>query len=1096
MLCSRPPEIPRNGKAKRIDAGGRSWGVGSVSESSSTAGFRMFYPVDADGKILLAPALTPTELAAIEADRRRAREALSKLSLATFQRGEPDHPMVRAYLKNRGIDVADLPGGVVPAAVRWVADAPAWPRWKDGRIVTTGEPRGAMCALVMRSRDGDDAEGRRVRGLHMTYLVGSADRPESVRKLPPSKGKTKDGREYERTIARAWCGPCDGVARLGRSPTDVPGGVLLFGEGLETTEAAMAGTGYVGWAWLSANRLTAVELLPELCTVDERGVPLVHTIVLAGDLDKVVDRRGKVSKTGQRKTAAAAASIRERYPWVTVLERFPTPEVAAELVRRATEADQHCEPGEPVPVNAEKGVDWDDVAKLDGGVGGRERVRRGLLEGVDVAGNATRAKEWWFKHGAAWSDPGRAEDRAGEVGGAEAGSGVRAIGAAVELVGVDAGVDGSVAGRIGSRPKPAPTAPNAAPGPDWGGGEDDGEGGEDEGIAEISDLPHLVRFSGVHEAERGLWCEARASEDSDWVECLSARGIDKAKLFLLRECWRDGWGRPGLVYWAGKFFRFQGGGYREYGEGLMFRWVAAWLENKRTYKRDKSRLRIVRVNPTQNLVNEVLKHLQTLVYVESDSMPAWLPCMLDENGLPDWEAGFETRRVDERAGDAAEYISDAGGLIWLGQLPAMWKFYRGRPKGAIGEYVIERLRHTPLLFVTTTRDYLIPIEVVEAAIVDGAWRDVHFAWAGAEYFSRWLHEATDPDGPQEGESRRRQLGQQIADLITPDRRWSEIIHIFAGAKRGGKGVIAAAVRAAGGRGSAWPGKLRNLQTDMGVTAFLGRQAVLFEDMHVGTFVDAPEVVETLKSSSGNDRVQFRGLYQEFGETLPTWRYAIFLNELPTKLRDESGVLASRFVVWPLRVSFYGRTDAGVKRGVESEGAGIAAWALFHYAELFAMPRPAIVMSETANEMREQLEDATSHLPRFVDAVFEKDEPSGGGPKRVIASPENTNRHVTYEEMRDVYLVWCEVEGITTPLHPNRLGAPLQTIVPGVRFSTTLKAVDGREVRGFKGIQLNQAAVQILKQASQARRQSSPGRSHEYGDDPFARGGQMRLPPTT
>lgn len=1053
MLCSRPPKPLQRGENFYSAAAGRAFAFGKVSKSEATAGFRMFLPVDDQGRPITAPVLTDEEAARLDALKRERVEALTQFAAATYGKAcgaggvkgteGVDHPMVRAYLRGRGIDPAWLPGGQVPPVIRYMSHAPGWPRFDEARreVQTAGRGRPAMISLVLRCGDEDDyAEGDRhaVRGLHITYLEGT---PETgVRKASDVEA------------SKAWCGPCDGVVRFGATFDAVPEGVLLWGEGKETSLAAMAGTGWTAWAALSSTKLVSIKLPSWTWALDAEGVPKIHTIVILEDLDKVLDRRGRVSKTGQRRSAAAAAALLEAYPWLTVTIRGPRADVAPELVRLATDQDAGCVAGEHRPIADDQGVDWDDVIKLEDG---RDRVSRGIRGGVDVETARRNAADWWSRHGEAWlAARARGETR----------SPAEAAAAAAESV--------------------ASAPPAAANANQVGGGEQDDQAG---GVAELEGLGD-VRFENVPDREVGLWCEVKHGDK--WVPAISARGIDKARLFLLRECLPAGSRRFGLVLWAGKWYRYTGGGYRQLPPHLLFRWIANWLERWKTYRLTRDGIEVMRCNPTRNMVAEVVEQLGSIVYVEAEHVPAFLPESLDHEGNVLWAGDHEASQYVEGLGDAREYISDRDGLIWLGQLTRIAKSIEADPLNPRVEK-IQRVKHNPLLFVTTTRDYAIPLDVLQRAIEAQRWTDADWQHAGAEHFPRWLKDATANDPAEDKAARVRQLGQQFADIITPDRYWAEIMHVFPGPKRGGKGVLATAIRAASGRNACWPGKLRNLTSDMGMTAFLGHQAVIFEDLHMGVFVDSPEVVEGMKSGSGNDPIQYRGLYQDFGQAWPTWRFIMFFNETPTKLKDESGALAGRFIVWPLRVSFFGKTDARVKQGVAGEGGAVAAWALFHYAFMMAQPRPAIQVSQLGRESQERIEQATAHIPIFLKDVCELDDVDGQQALMV-----NDERRCTNAELREAYALWCEKEG-RDPLTPAKLFAPIDSIVAGVRVCEWRDERDGKttKVRGFRGFALNGVAVANLKaDVLAARRRNAlkgdepAGVVHydEPGRDPFPR----------
>ena len=56
------------------------------------------------------------------------------------------------------------------------------------------------------------------------------------------------------------------------------------------------------------------------------------------------------------------------------------------------------------------------------------------------------------------------------------------------------------------------------------------------------------------------------------------------------------------------------------------------------------------------------------------------------------------------------------------------------------------------------------------------------------------------------------------------------------------------------------------------------------------------------------------------------RFVVMTNEVP-KFADRSGALVSRFIVLPMRQSFYGREDPGLTAALMAELPGILNWAV-------------------------------------------------------------------------------------------------------------------------------------------------------------------------
>jgi putative DNA primase/helicase len=154
----------------------------------------------------------PIERKPDEDEARRSEVALGIWQSAKLAQGTP----IAAYLVSRGID---LPS---PDALRF----------HPGLKHPTGGIWPAMVALVTDGADGTPL------AIHRTFLTA-----DGVGKAPIEPQKM-------------MLGPCRGGAvRLAH-----PGDVLMIGEGIETSLAAMQASGHAAWAALSTSGLRALNL--------------------------------------------------------------------------------------------------------------------------------------------------------------------------------------------------------------------------------------------------------------------------------------------------------------------------------------------------------------------------------------------------------------------------------------------------------------------------------------------------------------------------------------------------------------------------------------------------------------------------------------------------------------------------------------------------------------------------------------------------------------------------------------------------------------------------------------------------------------------
>ena len=133
------------------------------------------------------------------------------------------------------------------------------------------------------------------------------------------------------------------------------------------------------------------------------------------------------------------------------------------------------------------------------------------------------------------------------------------------------------------------------------------------------------------------------------------------------------------------------------------------------------------------------------------------------------------------------------------------------------------------------------------------------------------------------------------------------IFLFVGPKRGGKGTIARVLTGLLGTNHVACPTLASLSTNFGLAPLIGKPLAVISDARLSTRADSKVVVERLLSISGEDSLTIDRKFREpWTGRLPT-RFCIFSNELP-KLSDASGALASRFILFVLTKSFYGREN--------------------------------------------------------------------------------------------------------------------------------------------------------------------------------------------
>jgi putative DNA primase/helicase len=225
--------------------------------------------------------------------------------------------------------------------------------------------------------------------------------------------------------------------------------------------------------------------------------------------------------------------------------------------------------------------------------------------------------------------------------------------------------------------------------------------------------------------------------------------------------------------------------------------------------------------------------------------------------------------------------------------------------------------------------------------------------------ARWLAFLEDlwPQDPAALES----LQEAIGYLVAGDTQQQKIFGLV-GPPRSGKGTIARVVTGLLGPHNVAGPTLASLSTNFGLQPLVGKPLAIIADARLSTRADSKIVVERLLSISGEDALTIDRKFRDaWTGRLPT-RFLILTNELP-RFSDASGALASRFVLFVLKVSFIGRENPQLTADLLVEAPSIFNWALEGYDRLVA--RGYFVNPASSAEAIRQMEDLSSPIAAFV-----------------------------------------------------------------------------------------------------------------------------------
>jgi len=206
------------------------------------------------------------------------------------------------------------------------------------------------------------------------------------------------------------------------------------------------------------------------------------------------------------------------------------------------------------------------------------------------------------------------------------------------------------------------------------------------------------------------------------------------------------------------------------------------------------------------------------------------------------------------------------------------------------------------------------------------------------------------------------LQEFMGYLLTPDTSLQKAL-LLPGPKRSGKGTIGHIMGKLVGEANTVAPSLNSFgRSDFGLEPLLAKQLAIVSDMRLSGRTDEAAVAENLLRITGEDRVSVNRKHRHAVEVTLRTRFVVMTNEVP-KFADRSGALVSRFVVLPMRQSFYGREDPDLKRNLAAELPGILLWAVDGWRRVRATHR--ITQPEAGRDVALQMTDLSSPIPAFV-----------------------------------------------------------------------------------------------------------------------------------
>ncbi|MCP3137537.1 phage/plasmid primase, P4 family [Pyxidicoccus sp. QH1ED-7-1] len=268
--------------------------------------------------------------------------------------------------------------------------------------------------------------------------------------------------------------------------------------------------------------------------------------------------------------------------------------------------------------------------------------------------------------------------------------------------------------------------------------------------------------------------------------------------------------------------------------------------------------------------------------------------------------------------------------------------------------------------------------------------------------------------------------------LTGDTSFQKIF-LMVGPKRSGKGTIARVLQSLVGEANHSAPTLSGLGQQFGLEPLIGKTLAVISDARLGGRADLGTVTENLLRVSGEDTISVPRKHREDWNVKLSTRFLILSNEVPALL-DQSGALASRFVVLRMTASFFGQEDRGLTARLLAELPSILLWSLAGLDRLRA--RGYFRQPASGQEMFRQLETLGSPVKAFVEECCEVK------PGATVACA-------------DLFTAWClhaSSQGREHPGTAQMFGRNLSAAFPGIG-TTRPRAADGSQVRQYAGIRL-------------------------------------------
>jgi putative DNA primase/helicase len=272
--------------------------------------------------------------------------------------------------------------------------------------------------------------------------------------------------------------------------------------------------------------------------------------------------------------------------------------------------------------------------------------------------------------------------------------------------------------------------------------------------------------------------------------------------------------------------------------------------------------------------------------------------------------------------------------------------------------------------------------------------------------------------------------QEWFGYVLSGRTDQQKILLVVGPTRSGKGTIARVLGMLVGKGNVAGPTLAGLATNFGLSPLLGKPLAVISDARLAGR-DGHQVVERLLTISGEDTIDVDRKYREPWTGKIPARLMVLSNELPN-FGDSSGVIARRFIVLNMTVSWLGKEDTGLTDKLAAELPGILNWALLGLARLERDGR--ITQPSSSLDAITTMQDTASPTSAFV-----RDQCRTGPDCSVLV-----------DQLWEAWKDWAEGQGVKAG-SKAMFGRNLLSVEP--RIKREKPRINGKQVPAYSGIAL-------------------------------------------